>query len=142
MGVMSVTLDRQAVVGPFKFQRGRMSFSSAYSANGEQVQLANDLGLFSLDLILHDFSRDGLLYEYDYANNRMRAFYPIGANTPTGTAVAVMTATVQPRSGATPVTSSAGQPRFGGVFTSGRGQEVQATADMSATVIRFVAIGQ
>jgi len=73
MGLTVVTLNEQVSLGKWKAQRGQMTLSSAYSTNGDSVSV-NDFLLYDLKIILHDFSRDGFHFSYDYTNNRMQAF--------------------------------------------------------------------
>lgn len=135
---LSYTVGRQSVVGDLRYVSGSIDFDSAYATGG----LAFDpgrLGMSVIDLILFS-PTSGLMFEYDYTNNKVKAFFPTGgAGTP---AAALAVPTVLASTGA--VTASAvDATRPTGAVLPGVGAQVPASQNLATlTGVKFVAFGK
>lgn len=135
---MSLTITRK---GGFKLGNGYanafdITFDSSYPTGGEPLSAAQ-LGLTNVSLVLAE-TASGYLFQYDYTNAKLKAFYPRAAVTGT------LAATVD--TGETPVTSSAangavisltGNP----AVAAGAGAEVTNATNLSAVTTRILAFG-
>lgn len=113
-----------------------VTFDSSYPTNGEALA-ASAFGLNEISLLLCE-TASGYMFQYDYTNAKLKAYYPRAAVSGTlAAAVAV---------GATPVTSSAAN---GAIVTltgnpavaAGAGAEVTNATNLSTITTRVMAIG-
>ena len=114
-----------------------ITFDSSYATGGESLTPAQ-FGLVSIDLVLAE-TASGYMFQYDYTNSKLKAFYPRAAITDT-LAISAHAA------GATPVTSDAATMAahtLSGVagVAAGAGAEVTATTNLSSVVVRIIVIG-
>jgi len=133
---LTVTINKTDTVGRYlKVKTGSIVFDSSYPTNGEALTASN-LG-FSTDVEFIEISAaGGLIFEYDYANSKLKALYPTGGSaTPASLAAPAVTVPA----GATGVTSSAAQPNL--TETAGIAAEVGNTTDLSTITTYFIAFG-
>lgn len=111
-----------------------VTFSSSYSAGGESVTAGNlgfPSGFKVVAVVAHPVA--GLVFEYDYTNQKLKAFYPTGGAT---TAPSSATAAPAVTSGASTASAvNATTP----ALTPGIGKEVAATANLSTITVRIAA---
>ena len=133
---LSVSISKTDSVGRYlKAKTGTITFDSSYPSNGEALS-ALDLGFSTSVEVLVAAPAGGLIFEYDKANSKIKAFYPTGGGA-TPAALAAPAVTVP--SGNTAVESDAAQPNL--VETAGIAKEVGNTTDLSTIVTTFVAFG-
>lgn len=124
-----VTGDRRTTIAD-------VTFDNSYATGGESLTRAM-LGLgLSLDSV-HAASASGLIFSYDYVNQKLQAFYPSGgASAPAALGAPRATATA----GATPVTSSGATVPV--ALAAGQALEVGSTTDLSTVTARVTAVGK
>lgn len=111
---------------------GKITFDAAYATGGEALTPAN-IGLGVIDRIEFNQAIGGLVFRYDYAAQKLMAFYPSGgASAPAALADPIAAA------GAVAVTSSAATAPL----VAGRGKEVANATDLSSIVVEFRAYGR
>ena len=133
---LTVTINKTDTVGRYlKVKTGSIVFGSSYPTNGEALTASNLE--FSTDVEFIEISpAGGLIFEYDYANSKLKALYPTGGSaTPASRAAPAVTVP----SGSTAVESSAAQPNL--TETAGIAKEVGNTTDLSTVTAYFVAFG-
>jgi len=83
---MALTLTQQSrtIMGNKRAVVYTATLDSSYPTGGEALTAAN-LGLVSVDFLLAE-SKNGYMFEYDYTNSKLKAYYPSGTPTFTGTA--------------------------------------------------------
>jgi len=141
-----VSPSRVGMRGGLGLLSGTIAFDSAYPTGGEELDLTDYFD--DLYLVLFE-NKSGLIFEYDYDNKKVLAYYPKAATTSTvtiagtgGTADADNTLI---KTGATTI-AVAGTGTACTAPISGQGaaaaDEVGNGADLSAiTGVRFLAIG-
>lgn len=133
---LTVNITKTDTVGRYlKVKTGSITFDSSYPTNGEALTAANLE--FSTDVEFIQVSpAGGLVFEYDYSDSKIKAFYPTGGSaTPASLAAPAVTFP----SGSTAVESDAAQPNL--VETAGIAKEVGNTTDLSTVTAYFVAFG-
>lgn len=70
---LTVTVTNRENMGSRAMTHGTIDFDSSYPTNGE-VLLANTLKMASVDMIIVT-SKNGYVFEYDYANEKVKAYY-------------------------------------------------------------------
>lgn len=113
-----------------------ITFDDSYPTGGEALA-ASAFGLNEVTLMLCE-TASGYMFQYDYANAKLKAYYPRAAVS--GTLAADVA------EGATPVTSSAAN---GAIVTltgnpavaAGAGAEVTNATNLSSVTVRAMAIG-
>jgi hypothetical protein len=133
---ITVSISKTDSVGRYlKVKTGTVTFDSSYPTGGESLS-ATDLGFSTKVETFVASPNGGLIFEYDFTNSKLAAFYPSGgAATPAALAAPAVTVPA----GATAVTSSAAQPNL--TETAGIAAEVGSTTDLSTIVTNFVAFG-
>ena len=133
---LTVTINKTDTVGRYlKVKTGTITFDSSYPTGGESLS-KSDLGFSSSVETFVASPNGGLIFEYDFTNSKLEAFYPTGGSaTPASLAAPAVTVPA----GATGVTSSAAQPNL--TETAGIAAEVGNTTDLSTIVTNFVAFG-
>jgi len=133
---LTVTINKTDTVGRYlKVKTGTITFDSSYPTGGESLS-KSDLGFSSSVETFVASPNGGLVFEYDFTNSKLEAFYPSGGSaTPASLAAPAVTVP----SGATAVTSSAAQPNL--VETAGVAKEVGNTTDLSTITTYFIAFG-
>jgi hypothetical protein len=136
----------------FKFGNGfgvvaDVTFGNPYTTGGGDTLLPVKLGLNNIDFVL-PATAAGYLFEYDHANQKLKAMHPRAAITGT---LAVATPALAHDTGATPVTASAasmpdhaagGACTLSGVAAVAAGAGAEAGAiDMHLITVRIIAIG-
>lgn len=111
-----------------------VTFDSSYATGGEDLTPAS-LGMKKVDSCTAT-PQGGLIFEYDYTNKKLQAFFPTGGSADAAT---VTDPVVSVPSGSTAVLSTGAQPNL--VETSGRGKEVNAAVDLSGITTRVYAVG-
>lgn len=109
-----------------------VTLSSSYPTGGESITPA-DFGLNDIIVVIPQGS-SGLLFEYDYANQKLLAKYPTGGATASPAALAAPTVTT---GASTASAVNATTP----AITPGQGKEVLNTTDLSTITVRLVAFG-
>lgn len=140
---LTITIKDQTVFGNKRIVSAEIAFDSSYGTGGESLTAAM-LGLNAIDHIIPS-PKSGYLFEYDYSNALLKAYYPTkgqtgaasGSNQPT---VSTGSATASAVDATTPtVTIPAG---FRSAVDTGPGQEVTASANLSTlTGVRVMAFG-
>lgn len=74
MAVSTATVGRETVFGDRKVTVTDVTFDGSYPTGGEPLS-ASALGLSSVAFVLPDGSADGFVFEYDYANETLKAFF-------------------------------------------------------------------
>jgi len=133
---LTVTINKTDTVGRYlKVKTGTITFDSSYPTGGESLS-KSDLGFSTSVETFVASPNGGLVFEYDFTNSKLEAFYPSGGSaTPASLAAPAVTV----HSGATAVTSSAAQPNL--VETAGVAKEVGNTTDLSTITTYFIAFG-
>jgi hypothetical protein len=67
----ALTITRQDLFGNSRIVIGSFAFDSSYPTNGE----ACDPGLGTVNLAICDSCVSGYVFQYDYANKKIKAFY-------------------------------------------------------------------
>jgi len=136
MGLTISNIDRSAMANK-NVVFFDVAFDTSYPTGGESLTAGN-VGLSKIQFLLAE-SKAGLMFEYDYANSKLKAIYPRAAVT--GTLAAAVA------EGATPVTSTAAN---GAIITltgnpavaAGAGAEVGNAVDLVAvTGVKVMAVG-
>lgn len=73
---VSVSVNRTDTVGRYtKYTTGTITFDSSYPTGGEAL-LPADVGLSSKVEFITVSNASGYTFEYDYANNKVKAYWP------------------------------------------------------------------
>lgn len=73
---VSVSTTRTDTVGRYtKYTTGTITFDSSYPTGGEAL-LPTNVGLSSKVEFISVSPADGYVFEYDYANNKVKAYWP------------------------------------------------------------------
>lgn len=132
---LTITIDREERMGRRFYRSGTIAFDSSYPTGGESLT-PSDLGIRTIDILLAA-PAGGLMFEYDNANQKLKAIYPTGGS---AAPAALADPAITVPTGATGVTSTAAQPDL--TETAGRSKEVANATDLSTiTGVRFVALG-
>lgn|SRR5579885_3395974 len=129
---MSLKLTRHDIFGNTRVAVGSFTFSNSYTTGGE----ACDPGIRNLEKVEIDQGVGGLMFQYDYANKKIKALHPTGGAAQAG----LNDPSVAVPAGGTAVTSDAAQPNL--VETAGVGKEVGSGADLSSITVKVVFYGQ
>ena len=119
---LTITQKKRAKMGNAYAVAADVTFDSSYPTGGEALTPAT-LGLNSIDVMLCE-TASGYMFQYDYANSKLKAFYPRAALT--GSLVVADTAAT--------LTDDAD-------VAAAAGAEVGNTADLHTVTVRVVAIG-
>ena len=137
MAGLTVAIQKRSVFGNKRVRVVDVDFDTSYPTNGEALTGA-DLGLSVVDIVIPS-PKSGYVFEYDYTNSKLKAYYSRGAVS--GTLAASVDA------GATTVTSTAAN---GSIITlsgdaavaAGPGEEVANATDLhTVTGVRLLAMG-
>jgi len=128
----------------YRMVTGSVAFDNSYPTNGEPMDMSK---VFPNDLHLVLFEvKAGYIFEYDYTNKKVKAYYPTKAQAVANSGGNQLIATT---GSATASAVDATTPHvdvpagFRSAVDHGAAEEVQNTADLSAlTAVRFVAIGK
>ena len=132
---LSFNLIQKYVVGDRREVIVDITLDASYPTGGEAITPA-DLSLNDIHWLMAA-PNGGLMFEFDHANSKLKAFYPTG-----GAAIpaALAAPAVAVPAGATPVTSSGAQPNM--TETAGIAAQVAAATDLSTIVTRVRAVGR
>jgi hypothetical protein len=133
---MSLTISglTQTVVGDLAYVSGSLAYDSSYPTGGESFA-PTDVGLSSFDLVLCSPTK-GVIFEYDYANSKLKAVFPTGGGGTPASALAVPKVS----SGSS---SASAVDATTPTITPGVGKEVASTQNLSTlTGVKFVAFGR
>ena len=119
---VTFTEKKRAKLGNAYAVSADITFDSSYPTGGEALA-ASAFGLNNIDIMLCE-TASGYMFQYDYANAKLKAFYPRAALT--GSLVVADTAATL--TGDTDVAAAAGA-------------EVTSTADLHTITTRVMAIG-
>ena len=144
---LGIAIKGHSIVGNVRQTIATVNFGTSYPTGGEPLS-ARNLALGVVDN-LQVFPKNGYMFEYDYTNSKLKAYYPRAAITST---LAVSTPVLAHASGSVAVTSSAATvPNHAATactitgaagIAAGVGAEVPNTTDLSAlTNVRIVAMG-
>lgn len=133
---LTITEKKRVKMGNAYAVAADVTFDSSYPTNGEALA-ASAFGLNEISLLLCE-TASGYMFQYDYTNAKLKAYYPRAAVS--GTLAAAVA------EGATPVTSSAAN---GAIVTltgnpavaAGAGAEVTNATNLSTITTRVMAIG-
>lgn len=132
---LTITIDREERMGRRFYRSGTIAFDSSYPTGGEPLT-PSDLRIRTIDILLAA-PAGGLMFEYDNANQKLKAIYPTGGS---AAPAALADPAITVPTGATAVTSTAAQPDL--TETAGLSKEVANATDLSTiTGVRFVALG-
>ena len=81
--VLTISIVKQTFIGDMKRIVADIAFDASYPTDGEPLT-PDDLGLYSIDF-LNASPKLGYMFEYDYTNEKLKAFMPFKTHTPTGT---------------------------------------------------------
>jgi hypothetical protein len=144
---LTVTIKKTDSVGRYlKVKTGSITFDSSYPTSGEALTAAN-LGFSTSVETFVASPAGGLIFEYDFANSKLKAHYPTGGTAPASLAnpVTSVSVAVAVPVGQTAVESDAAQPDLAETVTvtqaAGRSAEVANTTDLSSITTNFVAFG-
>lgn len=144
---LTVTINKTDTVGRYlKVKTGTILFDSSYPTNGEALTAAN-LGFSSSVQTFVASPAAGLIFEYDFANSKLKAHYPTGGTAPSSLAnpATTVAVSVSVPAGSTDVTSNAAQPDLDETVTvtqaAGRSAEVKNATDLSSVTTYFIAFG-
>ncbi|WP_457556326.1 hypothetical protein [Candidatus Pyrohabitans sp.] len=70
---VSVSVKKTNIFGTMKVVIAEIAFDTSYPAGGEPLT-ASDLGLTKIDHISIE-PKSGYIFEYDYANSKVKAYY-------------------------------------------------------------------
>ena len=70
---LTVTIQKRSTFGNKRVRTVDIAFDSSYPTNGEALT-ASDLGLSVVDLVIPS-PKSGYVFEYDYANSKIKAYY-------------------------------------------------------------------
>ena len=119
---LTFTEKKRAKLGNAYAISADITFDSSYPTGGESLA-ASAFGLNNIDIMLCE-TASGYMFQYDYANAKLKAFYPRAALT--GSLVVAESAATL--TGDTDVAAAAGA-------------EVTSTADLHTITTRVMAIG-
>lgn len=129
---LTVAIKNRLKMGNAYAVAADVTFDSSYPTNGEALA-AGTFGLNNISLMLAE-TASGYMFQYDYTNAKLKAFYPRAA----------VAGTLAVAAGETPVTSSAAN----GAILSGNpavaaaaGAEVTNAANLGTVTTRVLAIG-
>lgn len=78
---LSVSVTRTDTVGRYtKYKTGTITFDSSYATGGETLSASN-CGLSSKVEFFSATNASGYIFEYDYANGKLKAYYPSKSGT-------------------------------------------------------------
>ena len=130
---LTITIDREERMGKRYYRSGTIAFDSSYPTGGESLT-PSDLGLRTIDILLAA-PAGGLMFEYDNANQKLKAIYPTGGG---GTNPTTLADPIVSTGAASATAVDATTP----TIRPGRSKEVADTANLSTiTGVRFVALG-
>lgn len=132
---LSISGLKKDVAGNKRMHSGLITFDSSYPAGGESL-VPGDLGLHTIEQ-LSVLSNLGFTFEYDFGNQKLKAFCP---GVVTGAAGAG-TLDDFPLSGVGATTVSIGMTAGNTTTRFGGQVEVADTANLSTVAARFIAIG-
>lgn len=131
---LTISVTKQTVVGDLAYVSGTVDFDSSYPTGGESFAPA-DVGLSVFDLVLCS-PTSGVIFEMDYTNSNLQAFFPTGGGGTPASALAVPKVS----SGAS---SASAVDATTPTITPGVGKEVKSAQNLSTlTGVKFVAFGQ
>jgi hypothetical protein len=140
---LTVTVKDRTIFGNKRLVIAEIAFDSSYATGGESLT-ADMLGLAEIDHLIPS-PKSGYLFEYDYTNLTLMAYYPtkaqaVAASSSNQPTVTSGSATASAVSSTTPtVTIPSG---FRSAVDTGPGQEVTASANLSTlTGVRVLVIG-
>ena len=81
--VLTISIVKQTFIGDMKRIVADIAFDASYPTDGEPLT-PDDLGLYSIDF-LNASPKLGYMFEYDYTNEKLKAFMPFKTHTPAGT---------------------------------------------------------
>lgn len=136
--VVNKNPNKSAVsAGALRVSTIEVDYDSSYATGGEAL-VAADFGLQRLDLVLAS-PKQGFMFEYDYTNAKLKAFFPTGgAGTPA--AALAVPAGLAATGASTASAVDATRPTV--AILPGVGAEVASTQNLSTLVgVRVLAIG-
>lgn len=152
---LSITSLKRDVSGNKRLHAGKLTFDNSYPTGGESLTPAN-IGLHVIENITI-ISASGLTFEYDYTNQKVKAFSALSAHNHTlhfqtaaaANSVTAATNALRTAAAAFDVAGVANSSGEGGIVTAAptttlatnTGQEVANTTDLSSISARFIAIG-
>lgn len=78
---LSVSVTRTDTVGRYtKYKTGTITFDSSYATGGEALSASN-CGLSAKVEFLSATNAAGYIFEYDYTNGKLKAYYPSKSGT-------------------------------------------------------------
>lgn len=134
---LGITVERSTVVGNIRYVAGTFDFDSSYPTGGEAVDLGT-LGLEKVEAMVVT-GKSGVIFEYNYTDNKVVAVFPTGGAGTPGSALATPDGVAA--SGSSSATAvDATTPTV--VLNPGVGKEVANTQNLSTlTGVKFVAFG-
>ncbi|KKK50096.1 hypothetical protein LCGC14_3128430 [marine sediment metagenome] len=129
---LTVAIKRNEIFGARRVVFADVTFDASYPTGGE-LGLEALLNMGGFDFLLAAPNK-GLMFEYDFTNKKLMAFYPTGGATAAPTTLAAPKG-VASAAGADTITIDPVP------ITPGQAKEVGSTADLSTVVTRVMAIG-
>lgn len=128
---LTASLKQRSVFGDKQVRFVDVTFDSSYPTGGETLA-ASLVDLNKIEFVLAAPAA-GLVFEYDHANDKLKAIFPSGGvdAAPTSLSAPTITGTGTAVTGATAA----------GEFTPGIGKEVGNTADLSSVTTRVLVVG-
>lgn len=139
---LTFTKQKEGVAGDLRYWTGTITFDSSYPSDGEAVTAAN-FGFGSTIYILDIGSDDGLMFQFDRTNLKIKVLYPTGGGAAAPTTVGQPSSAGTTAAGGSTIQGSAVSAASVTVtMTPGAAKEVGDTADLSAVIAQVFALGQ
>lgn len=131
MGACTVAIKKRNTTGASRVRVVDVTLSASYAAGGDTLTAAQ-LELMTVDLLIAA-PNSGLTFEYDHANQKLKAFYPTGSTVAAGTTIGDPII----KAGAVAVTGTGAT----GPFQAGRAREIDAVTNASTVTCRVMVWG-
>jgi len=134
---LTISVVERTVFGNKRIVIADVDFDSSYPTGGESLQ-ASDVGLKAIDF-LQATPKSGYIFEYDYTNEKLKAFYPTKSQDSNLAATVTVTGTTGDGDAGTYDVSFSGEK---GTVDAGPAEEVANGTDLSSlTDVRVMIIG-
>ena len=134
---LTISVVERTVFGNKRIVIADVDFDSSYPTGGESLQ-ASDVGLKAIDF-LQATPKSGYIFEYDYTNEKLKAFYPTKSQDSNLAATVTVTSNTGDGDAGTYDVSFSGEK---GAVDAGPAEEVTNGTDLSSlTDVRVMIIG-
>jgi len=134
---LTISVVERTVFGNKRIVFADVDFDSSYPTGGESLQ-ASDVGLKAIDF-LQATPKSGYIFEYDYTNEKLKAFYPTKSQDSNLAATVTVTSNTGDGDAVTYDVCFSGE---NGAVDAGPSEEVTNGTDLSSlTDVRVMIIG-